>query len=139
MFINRQWLTNALANSNTEQAFLHGCTLTYSLVCPDVFFHFSAITNINKQQCDHARLYLSGWFLVWSCSSSPMDWPLEDSLKNTFSYSIFGCSSIRFSFRWCMSVLCTFTSFSVSLDLVWQPGSLINMDGTISFNGLAWG
>ena len=26
---------------------------------------------------------------------------------------------------------CTFASFSVSLDLVWQPGSLINMDSTI--------
>ena len=29
----------------------------------------------------------------------------------------------------------TSASFSVSLNLIWQPGSLINMDGTISLNG----
>ena len=73
---------------------------------------------------------------VLSCSSSPLDEPLEYPLRSTFDIPFFICIAIYLIFFWCCNIVwCTcvfhtFASFSVSLELVWQPGSLINMDGT---------
>ena len=74
---------------------------------------------------------LADSYYVLSCSSSPLDKPLEDSLRNTFIIPFLDVYLFAFLLVlpytvYSMVHTCffhTFASLSVSLDLVWQPGS----------------
>ena len=72
-----------------------------------------------------------------SCSSSPLDSPQENYLLiNTFIILFSDVYLFAFLLVLPHSMVHAhsphFASFFVSLDLIWQPDSLINMDGTIS-------
>ena len=65
--------------------------------------------------------------------------PRRFSEMYTFVKAILGCVYIYLLFFWCChkmvgarAFFCTFGTFS-GLDLVWQPGSLTNMNGSYYF------
>ena len=110
-----------------------------------IFFRFSATTNNNGKSGlatqDHTSLDDSYYFSSCSLIVTTTLNPRRFSEKH-ICYSIFECVSICFSsgvviYYGTHTFSCTSANFS-GLDLVWQPGPLINMDGIISLKG-PWG
>ena len=113
-------------------------TLAHSLACPDHVFSFLPPQIMAKSAWP--RKAIPRW---------PHHWPILIMFylvvhhhwinpRNILyiCHSIFGCLSNCFSSGIAIphsahTFFCTFASFSVSFDLIWQPGSLIIMDGTI--------
>ena len=124
--INRLRLINALANSHTKQAFLH----SYPFMQPcmsrlyfSVFLPPQIITEKWYGTQDYTSLANSYQLcLILQFIATGLT-PRRFSAKKYICYSIFGLV-LPYSY---------IASFSVSIDLVWQPDCLNNMDGTISF------
>ena len=85
------WLTSALANPHTEQAFL-----VRSLTCPDRVLRFSATTNHNGKAVRPHKTILCWLILIMSYLVVTTGLTTRDSLRNTICHSIFGCVSIHF-------------------------------------------
>ena len=117
-------------------------TFVRSLTCPDCAYRFSATTNNNEKSGLAMQDYIPHWPRCWpiliTCYLvvhhhwiNPRNTLREIHLSFHFRMCIY-LLSYGVAIYGCSCVFCTFASFSVSLNLIWQPGSLINMDGTIS-------
>ena len=122
------WLTHTLSKppSIAQQVASHVQTM---------FSHFSATTD-NGKSLGKSSLVMQDW-LIQLCMSylavhhhwiNPQNilWEVRTATYLIFFYC---CHIVR-----CTCVFphfCNFASFSVSLHLIWQPGSLINIDVTL--------
>ena len=85
------WLTHTLSEPSPLHVASHVQTVFFVFLLTQIL--------ITEKLSSHTKLYLIDWFLlcVSSCSSSPTDQPLEDSLlRNTFIIPFLGCVYICF-------------------------------------------
>ena len=119
-------------------------TLGHSLACPDHVFHFSATTNNNgKAIWPHKTIprwpILIMSYLVVTTGLTTGRFSEKYILSFYFRMCIYSLFFWCYHKLWCTTyqhyLICTFASFSVSLDLIWQPGLLKYLNNARRSNG----
>ena len=133
------WLTHTLSKPSSM------ATLAHSLAYPDRVFLFFCHHKVIMEKMIWPHKTIPRWtifimshLVVHHHGLTSRRFFAEkyfcNSILDAYYLLSFGVAWPRWpgiSVVWCTHVFPHFASFSVSLHLVWQPDSLINMDGTI--------